>query len=560
MLKNLPIIQKTLIAPGIACLMILIIAAVFFVSTRETNKLQHHAGAASQLVLDTKDIQGLVNAGHATLFRALSWQQSGVGAADVEKATEEARLIFAEVDALFAQIEASSPADKVEAIESIRQDYSSYRDVATETLETVAVDAFIASMLMTDAHVRLSDVSGKIQELSEAIVQQADDLQNQAKAAQDLAQLEGMGVVIVAFILSLAAAIFTGRAITTPISRITTVIKEIASGQSNTEITDQDRKDEVGAIAEALGVMKEGLIEREEMRSKQDSEEQERALRARRIEDSIARFENMVGQSMTELNDMAANLNDTAGEMTLAAGETNTQSDQVASAASLASTNVNTVAAATEQLSASIGEITRKVSDASQISSSAVAESERTTAQMQALAQSAEKIGQIVTLIRDIAEQTNLLALNATIEAARAGDAGKGFAVVASEVKSLANQSAQATEEISTQVQEIQQSSSAAVEAINRVTGLISNLSESSTMIAGAVEEQSAATSEISRNVQDAATGTEEVTSSIAHVNQATVKTSTAAANVTGTASRMNDSVSALRGQVDAFLSEVRSA
>jgi len=179
---------------------------------------------------------------------------------------------------------------------------------------------------------------------------------------------------------------------------------------------------------------------------------------------------------------------------------------------------------------------------------------------MQALAQSAEKIGEIVTLIRDIAEQTNLLALNATIEAARAGDAGKGFAVVAIEVKSLANQSARATENISTQVQEIQQSSGAAVEAINRVTGLISNLSESSTMIAGAVEEQSAATSEISRNVQDAATGTEEVTSSIAHVNQATVKTSAAAANVTGTASRLNDSVSALRGQVDAFLSEVRSA
>ena len=560
MLKNLPIIQKTLIAPGIACLMILIIAAVFFISARETNDLQQRAGAAGQLVLETKDLQGLVNAGHATLFRALSWQQSGVAAGDVAKAADEARTIYENVDELFAKIEADTEADKVEAVKAIRDGYSAYRDVASETLETVAIDSFLASMLMTDAHIRLLDVSGKIQELSASIIQQADDLQIQAKSAQDLAQLEGMGVVIVAFILSLAAAIFTGRAITAPISRITTVIKEIASGRSNTEITDLDRKDEVGAIAEALGIMKEGLIEREEMRSKQDSEEQERAMRARRIEDSIARFENMVGQSMTELNNMAANLNDTANEMTLAAGETNTQSDQVASAASLASTNVNTVAAATEQLSASIGEITRKVSDASQISSSAVAETERTNEQMQALAQSAEKIGEIVTLIRDIAEQTNLLALNATIEAARAGDAGKGFAVVASEVKSLANQSAQATEEISTQVQEIQQSSSAAVEAISRVIGLISNLSESSTMIAGAVEEQSAATSEISRNVQDAATGTEEVTSSIAHVNEATIKTSAAAENVTGTASRMNDSVSTLRSQVDAFLTEVRSA
>lgn len=560
MLKNLPIIQKTLIAPGVACLMILIIAAVFFISSKETTSLQKNAGEAGQLVLEIKELQGLVNAGHATLFRALSWQQSGVAAEDVAKAAEEARSIYENVEALFAKIKANTPADQIEALQAIQDGYSAYRDVATETLETVAIDAFLASMLMTDAHVRLSDVSGKIQELSDAIVQKADDLQNQAKAAQDLAELEVMGVVVVAFILSLAISIFTGRAITAPISRITLVIKEIASGHSNTDITDQDRKDEVGAIAEALGIMKEGLIEREEMRAKQDAEEQERSKRAQRIEASIARFEDMIGQSMTELNSMAANLNDTANEMTLAAGETNTQSDQVSSAASLASTNVNTVAAATEQLSASIGEITRKVSDASQISSSAVAETERTNMQMQALAQSAEKIGEIVTLIRDIAEQTNLLALNATIEAARAGDAGKGFAVVASEVKSLANQSAQATEDISTQVQEIQQSSSAAVEAINRVTSLISNLSESSTMIAGAVEEQSAATSEISRNVQDAATGTDEVTSSIAHVNQATVKTSAAAENVTGTASRMNDSVSALRSQVDAFLAEVRSA
>ncbi len=560
MLKNLPIIQKSLIAPGIACALILVIAGVFFLTSTQTSTLREKANDAEQLVLKTKDLQSAVNAGHAAMFRSLSWQQAGVSPDDVAKAVGETNQIFESVDDQFDLISAISSAENTTAVDTLRQTFADYRAVATETLDTVVIDAFLASMLMTDAHLRLIEVSRLANDFSASVSLSAQALKDEASAAQSLAEIQVLAVVLVAFIASLAIGVFAGRAITTPVQRITNTIESLAAGNIDTGITDLERRDEVGSIAQALGIMKEGLLEREQMRARQQAEEQERSARAKRIEDSVARFENMIGASMAELNNMASNLNETANAMTEAAGETNVQSDQVASAAALASTNVNTVAAATEELSASIGEITSKVSDASQIGASAVTESEHTNAQMQALAQSAEKIGQIVTLIRDIAEQTNLLALNATIEAARAGDAGKGFAVVASEVKSLANQSAQATEEISTQVQEIQQSSSSAVEAINRVSNLISTLSESSTMIAGAVEEQSAATSEISRNVQDAASGTEEVTSSIAHVNEATVKTSSAAEDVTGTASRMNDSVSALRKQVDAFLLEVRSA
>jgi len=560
MLKNLPIIQKTLIAPGIACLIILVIAAVFFISSRQTADLQLQAVTAQKLVMKTKDLQGTVSTGHATLFRALSWQQSGVAAEEVSKAANEAREIFADADRQFDEVAALSSEENAQILEQIRTAFADYRQVAAETLETVSSDAFFASMLMTDAHIRLLDISGRIEEMSEAIIASAGVIREQAISARRMAEIQVLTVVVAAFVLALAFGVLAGRTITTPVRRITAVIKDIAAGNSNAEITDQDRRDEVGAIAKALGVMKQGLIEREELRARQQAEEQERAARAQKIEQSIRNFEGMIGNSMAELNEMASNLNSTATEMTEAAGQTNIQSDQVSSAAALASTNVNTVAAATEELSASIGEITRKVSDASNISLSAVEESQQTNVQMQALASSADKIGEIVTLIREIAEQTNLLALNATIEAARAGDAGKGFAVVASEVKSLANQSAQATEEISIQVQEIQQSSAAAVDAINRVTELISNLSESSTMIAGAVEEQSAATSEISRNVQDAASGTQEVTGSIAHVNEATLKTSAAAKHVTGTASRMDHSVSTLRSQVDAFLAEVRVA
>lgn len=560
MLKNMPIIQKTLIAPVIACLMILVIGAVFFIASQETSTLQNKASDAENLVITTKNAESMINAGHATLFRSLSWQQSGVAAEDVTKATEEAKELFAAVETEFGKIAETAPSENAEAIEAIRSGFGEYRAVASEMLDTVAIDAFLASMLMTDAHVRILEVSKKTRAFTDSVSANAEKLRDDARAAQSVAEIQVLAAAVIAFVLSMATGVFSGRAITMPVRRITEVIERIAAGNSETEIPDMERKDEVGAIAQAVGIMKQGLLEREQMQAQQQAEEKERAARSQRIEESIGRFEASVGQAMSELNDMAANLDTTAGEMTSASRETNVQSDQVASAAELASSNVNSVAAATEQLSSSIGEISKKVSDASSISSSAVSEADRTNAQMKALAESSDKIGKIITLIRDIAEQTNLLALNATIEAARAGDAGKGFAVVANEVKSLANQSAQATEEISNQIQEIQHASTAAGEAIVKVTQLIASLSESSTAIAGAVEQQSAATSEISRSVQDAASGTNDVTSSIAHVNEATIKTSAAAENVTGTASRMNGSVSALRQQIDEFLASVRAA
>jgi methyl-accepting chemotaxis protein len=247
-------------------------------------------------------------------------------------------------------------------------------------------------------------------------------------------------------------------------------------------------------------------------------------------------------------------LQSTAQSMAATAEETSRQSQSVAAAAEQATSNVQTVAAAAEEMAKSIEEIGRQVTQSATIAGRAVEEAERTNGSVAGLAEAAQKIGEVVELISDIASQTNLLALNATIEAARAGDAGKGFAVVASEVKSLANQTAKATEEIAAQIAGMQDATKGTVTAIKGISSTIGEISEIAAAIASAVEQQSAATQEISRNVQEAATGTQDVSANIASVNQAASETGKSAGDVLTAAQELSRQGDRLREEIDRFL------
>jgi methyl-accepting chemotaxis protein len=256
----------------------------------------------------------------------------------------------------------------------------------------------------------------------------------------------------------------------------------------------------------------------------------------------------------------SAEMRATAEAMSETAAETTRMAAAVSNASHVASSNVQTVSAAGEELSASIGEIGRQVTDSNIITQNAVIEADRTCASIQTLADAASKIGNVVTLINNIAGQTKLLALNATIEAARAGEAGKGFAVVASEVKSLSDQTAKATDEISSQVNAMQAATSTSVTAIQSIAATIRKVAEIAAAIAGAVEEQSAATREIAANVTQAADGTQQVSSSIGHVNEAAVQTSGACTELLNSSSELAKQAEALRGEMDKFLPKRKAA
>lgn len=271
-------------------------------------------------------------------------------------------------------------------------------------------------------------------------------------------------------------------------------------------------------------------------------------------------FETKVGALVSMLSSGATQLQATAQSMSATATQTNQQATTVAAAAEEASAGVRTVAAAAEELTASIHEISRQVAHSAEITGKAVEGARRTDTIVRALADGAQRIGDVVELITDIAAQTNLLALNATIEAARAGDAGKGFAVVASEVKSLAGQTAKATEKIGTQIRQIQDATNEAVQAIQLISVTIEKANVIASNIAAAVEEQGAATAEIARNVQQTAASTQEVTATIAGVSDAANDTGAAAGQVLGAASDLSQQAEQLTNEVNAFVAGVRAA
>ena len=361
-------------------------------------------------------------------------------------------------------------------------------------------------------------------------------------------------------IVIVAVGLFMARTVTRPISRLTSTMRRLAEGDLEVDTAGAGRHDEIGEMASAVQVFKENAIRNRELEADQEEQRRRAEAEQKRVMNELADgFESSVGSIVQTVAAAAEQMKLTAKEMSSLAEGSTAKASTVAAAAEEASTNVQTVAASTEEMTASIGEINGQITDASRSASEAVEVVDKTRTQIALLAQTSESIGEVIGLISGIAEQTNLLALNATIESARAGDAGKGFAVVANEVKALANQTAQATDRISGQIQEVQAATEEAVASMGNVTKIIENLNQASATIASAMEEQGAVTQEIARSVQEAASGTQEVNHNIVDVSRASQETGSAASGVMEGASSLVDSINSMKGEVEKFVAQVRT-
>jgi methyl-accepting chemotaxis protein len=363
-----------------------------------------------------------------------------------------------------------------------------------------------------------------------------------------------------ALVLGIFLAVVIGRSILRPLAGMTAAMARLATGDYSIDVPARDNTDEIGDMARAVEVFKQNGIETARLTAEQVSAQDARQRRSETIGSLVRDFEQKVGALAGGLASAAADLETTATSMSGIATQTNDRASSVAAAANQMSASIQTVSASAEELGASIGEISRQVSQSAEITERASREAERTDTIVRALADGAQKIGDVVSLISSIAGQTNLLALNATIEAARAGDAGKGFAVVASEVKSLANQTAKATDDIAQQVNQIQTATKGAVEAIDGIVSTMGEVSRIAAGIASAVEQQGAATQEIARSVQHAASGAHEVTTNITSVSQAANEAGTAAAQVLDASGQLSRQAEELSNEVGRFTAGVRAA
>jgi methyl-accepting chemotaxis protein len=368
------------------------------------------------------------------------------------------------------------------------------------------------------------------------------------------------GALVAVLLVILAIRMIFGRVITRRLTAMTTAMRGLAEGDHMVQIPAQVGADEIAEMASAVEIFKRNAVENERLQAEQNAEQAKKLHRQAAVEQHIASFEHGVRNTLDELTSAAADMRTTSQGMSATSDKTTARATAVTGVVEEVSSNMQTVASAAEELLSSVSEIGRQVVHSSKIAGQAVDEAGRTNTTVQTLSQAAQKIGDVVKLISAIAEQTNLLALNATIESARAGEAGKGFAVVAAEVKTLANQTAKATDEIGAQVTSMQHATGDAVSAIGNITSTITTISAIAEAIAAAVEEQGAATREISRNVQEAANGTNAVSSNITGVSEAAHETGAVSVEVLASAEKLGRQAAAMRVDVDRFLANIRAA
>ncbi|HVX99238.1 MAG TPA: methyl-accepting chemotaxis protein [Pseudorhodoplanes sp.] len=363
-----------------------------------------------------------------------------------------------------------------------------------------------------------------------------------------------------AVLIGLGLSWIIGRSITGPLKGLAGVMKQLAAGDTSARIPATRAHDEIGDMARSVIVFRDTMIERERLAEAQSQTSRARERRSEIIAATIARFEKSVGDVLNKVRAAAGQMESTSGKLDDAANVMAAEAHQAQRRVSTAAANVTTAAGSVEELAASISEISAQTHTATDVAQRAVAEARRTVRTMEGLSCAATRIGEVVSLIQSIAGQTNLLALNATIEAARAGEAGRGFAVVASEVKSLAAQTAKATQDIAEQIGSIQSATADATQAISQVNAIIGDMSAMAASVATTIEEQNSAVTSIADGVTTASTEARDGAEAMSRVAAATADARATAADVRSVADALAAEAEGLEGEVRRFLAEVQAA
>jgi len=396
--------------------------------------------------------------------------------------------------------------------------------------------------------------------VAERALDEARDYAAAQYSAASRALAVQLAMLTFAGVLTVGAMIAVTRRVIRPLHNIRDAMLKVASGDLSVETGYDQRHDEIGALAGALNTFKQQAADKARIEAQERERNAGAAARQQTIEAYVGDFETVVRQTLQQLGDASSQMRTTSSSLSAVSRQTNARVQIAEKASDEASTSVQSVASASEELNASINDISQQAAHAAGIASRAVGQARDTDGTVQGLAKSAARIGEVVGLINTIAAQTNLLALNATIEAARAGEAGRGFAVVASEVKSLASQTARATDEISEQIADIQKVAGEAINAIKGIGSIIGEVNEVATTIAAAVQQQGVATKEITRSTQFAAQGTKNVSDNITGVKADADKSAAAADDVKHASETLETQSQQLGDQVTQFLGNIRAA
>jgi len=559
-LFKLTIAQSFAVAPVMAIIALIGVATLGATSLMSASTTQENVVAEMATGVEITGLQAQLETVNADVLQIVTRQAAGQ---PVDVMTEF-EAVAAEVDAISADIDGlrDSPvlAGREETLDALVEQLSLYKDALDFVGQMLELDFASSVAFLAPFDDVFNELNSDLAEIADHASALAREDMESAQAAAGTSIMTFIGVTIVVAIGLMSISLLYGRRIARSVTGIAQATETLANGDYSLDIEALERSDELGAVVESLKRFRENALKAEELEKEQRDQAQANEARAQRVNELAKDFDTDVMTLLSEVAEACSSMSAISEQLSHAASEGSSMSGQMASAAGEASANVESVAAAAEELTASIQEVTTQIQGSSDMAIQADERSKAVQGVVDNLGAAAQEIGQVVQLINDISEQTNLLALNATIEAARAGEAGKGFAVVASEVKSLAAQTAKATDDIRAQIQAIQDAAASSSSSIADVTQAVAEISRASSAIAAAAEEQSASTREISSAVSHAATSARSVSDNVDSVSRSAKQTGEASEDVLSSVRSVTERTERLNQVVETFLNEVRKA